>query len=74
MKIVILSGHDEFEYAQEAINLGVTDYLLKPVTRITSYNVCYTKLLRGSETICGAKATDGNCAGSLKGSADRGDG
>jgi two-component system response regulator YesN len=32
VKIVILSGHDEFEYAQKAINLGVTDYLLKPVT------------------------------------------
>jgi two-component system, response regulator YesN len=32
VKIVILSGHDEFEYAQKAINLGATDYLLKPVT------------------------------------------
>ena len=31
-KIVILSGHDEFEYAQEAIKLGITEYLLKPVT------------------------------------------
>lgn len=32
VKIVILSGHDEFEYAQKAIGLGITDYLLKPVT------------------------------------------
>lgn len=32
IKIVILSGHDEFDYAREAIHLGVTEYLLKPVT------------------------------------------
>ena len=32
VKIIILSGHDEFEYAQKAIGLGITDFLLKPVT------------------------------------------
>ena len=32
LKILILSGYDEFEYAKEAIRLGVTEYLLKPVS------------------------------------------
>jgi two-component system response regulator YesN len=31
IKIIILSGHDEFRYAQEAIQIGVTEYLLKPI-------------------------------------------
>jgi two-component system response regulator YesN len=32
VKIIILSGHDEFEYAREAISVGVEEYLLKPVS------------------------------------------
>lgn len=32
IKILILRGYDEFDYAKEAIRLGVTEYLLKPIS------------------------------------------
>ena len=32
IKILILSGYDEFDYAKEAIRLGVTESLLKPIS------------------------------------------
>ena len=31
IKIIILSGHDEFDYAKRAISIGVEEYMLKPV-------------------------------------------
>lgn len=31
-EIIILSGHEEFEYAKEAIRIGVAEYLLKPIS------------------------------------------
>ena len=31
-KIIILTGYDDFESVQEALNIGVAKYLLKPVT------------------------------------------
>ena len=31
IKILIISGYDEFDYAKQAISIGVTDYLVKPI-------------------------------------------
>lgn len=31
MKIIVLTGYGEFEYAQELIRIGVSDYVLKPL-------------------------------------------
>ena len=31
IKIIILSGYNDFDYAKSAISIGVTDYLLKPI-------------------------------------------
>ncbi|MBB3108058.1 two-component system response regulator YesN [Paenibacillus phyllosphaerae] len=31
IKIVIVTGHDEFEYARKSIQLGISDFILKPI-------------------------------------------
>ncbi|CAI6087712.1 response regulator transcription factor [Cohnella sp. JJ-181] len=33
LRIVVLSGHDDFEYVQTALRCGARDYVLKPVVR-----------------------------------------
>lgn len=32
VEIIILTGHEEFEYAKESIKIGVAEYLLKPIS------------------------------------------
>lgn len=33
-KIIFLSGYDEFEYAREAIKIGIAEYLVKPISGV----------------------------------------
>ncbi len=42
-KFIIISGYDKFEYAQKAIQLGVQDFLLKPITHDNLYS-CLNKV------------------------------
>ncbi|MDS0524241.1 response regulator [Clostridium sp. SHJSY1] len=39
VRIVILTGFDEFEYAQKAVNLKVTEYVLKPISSEDLINI-----------------------------------
>ena len=47
-KIVIISGYNDFSYAKEAIQLGVVDYLLKPIDT-PSLNQALEKCVRQIE-------------------------
>ncbi|MFX3632217.1 MAG: response regulator [Candidatus Pristimantibacillus sp.] len=39
IKIIIMSGHDEFEYARSALRIGVEEYCLKPVSSVDILNL-----------------------------------
>lgn len=38
IKIIFLSGYSEFEYAKDAIQIGITEYLLKPINSTNLLN------------------------------------
>jgi len=44
IKIIILTGHDEFNYARQSLKIGVSDFLLKPINSLeinkTLTNLC----------------------------------
>lgn len=39
IKIVIITGYDYFEYAKQAVKIGVEDYILKPVSKQDVYEI-----------------------------------
>ncbi len=49
--IIVVSGHDEFQYAQRALQLKVFEYLLKPVPE----DVLSAVLARAEETLAAAR-------------------
>ncbi|MBO4408884.1 MAG: response regulator [Clostridiales bacterium] len=46
LSFVILSGYNDFEYAQKALRLGVTDYLLKPVKVSQLYEIVRNTVIK----------------------------
>ena len=46
-RIPLIVGRGLTDKAREALGLPHSDVFSRPKPRITSYNVCYTKLLRG---------------------------
>lgn len=66
---VILSGYSEFEYARQGIRLGVSDYLLKPVT-ISLVKELLAKLTAGQEKAEREKEGDRRYSQAVQGMVD----
>lgn len=38
IKVVVLSGHDDFNYARDSVSIGIKEYLLKPIDPVSVSN------------------------------------
>lgn len=54
LRVVVISGHDEFDYARQALGLGVFDFLLKPVEE----DILLDTLRRAAADLGRARAKD----------------
>lgn len=59
-RVILVSGYAEFSYAQEAVRLGASDYLLKPVEEEELRNV----LKKTEEELGGKDGAEGSVPGS----------
>jgi two-component system response regulator YesN len=50
VQIIILSACEQFEYAKEAVNLGVSEYILKPVNRSKMIEIIRQLTINHEET------------------------
>lgn len=44
VKIVIITGYDDFEYARHALRVGVDDYIVKPITKEDVSSIIKTQI------------------------------
>jgi len=49
IQLVVVSGYSEFEYAKQCIIYGVTDYVLKPITKATVHDAL-NRLVENTKT------------------------
>ncbi|WP_235440464.1 response regulator [Paenibacillus sp. DMB20] len=66
IRFIILSGYDHFEYAQQAIRYGVSNFLLKPVDPdqfLESLSIVYEQLKKGRRALDSAERLAGKIPG-----------